>query len=263
MSTSQRRGLPRPFIAVAVLCGLAAVAYTALSFASLAAGRTERTETTTAAVDHLRIDAGSGDVTVIGEPRSDIRIVAKVRRGLWDARQRQRLAGDRLELTTDCSFFAQLGFGGNCDTSYEVRVPLATEASVRVSSGDAMLSGLRGADVSASSGDVRVDDVTGPLRVRVSSGDVRVAGYRGTDAEVRASSGDVEVRAQAAPRRIDVEVSSGDVAIVVPDVAYRVEADTRSGDEDVQVRQDPGAPRVIRATTSSGDLKVARLGDAR
>lgn len=260
-SSPPRRGLPRAFVAFAVAAGLVAAAWAALSLASLASRSTERTTTTYVAAGLLRIDTGSGDVTIVAEDRTDVRVVTEVRHGIWRPHVTQGLRDGRLELTGDCDFWAEIGID-SCRTSFEVRVPLATRIVVDASSGDLAVSGAR-ADVSlhASSGDIHARDVSGLLELDSSSGDVEVDGYRGMRLDAHTSSGDVEVRSLRAPRRLVADTSSGDVRVVVPDGTYRVAASTDSGDEDIQVGNDPYARNVIEATTSSGDVTVAGLGN--
>jgi hypothetical protein len=219
---------------------------------------------TFAAVEELRIDAGSGDVTVIGERRRDMRVEMEIQRGMWRGAWQPHVGtqqgGRRLQLESHCSVWAHIGVG-DCGASYTVHVPRGTRLVVDASSGDVRVAGVeRPVTVDASSGDVHVEDLAAPLRLSASSGDVHVEGYRGADASVEASSGDIHVSALRAPRRLHTVASSGDIDLAVPDKAYRVTVQVDSGDQSVQVRQDPNAPRVIEARASSGDVSIVPLG---
>jgi hypothetical protein len=261
----KRRGLPRSFVALCVALGVLVGAYTVVTLLSLTTASTEHRTRTFAAVEELRVDAGSGDVTIVGERRRDVRVEMEIQRGMWrgawQPHVRTRQGGHRLELQSHCSVWAHIGVG-DCGASYTVHVPRGTRLVVDASSGDVRVARIRRpVTVDASSGDVHVQDVAAQLRVGADSGEVHVDGYRGTDASVQADSGDIHVTALSAPRRLRTIADSGDVHLAVPDERYRVTVQTDSGDQSVQVRQDPDAPRVIEARADSGDVSIVRLGD--
>jgi hypothetical protein len=258
------RGLPRTFIAICVALGVLVGAYTVVTLLSLTTASTEHRVRTFAAVPELRIDAGEGDVTVVGERRRDMRVEMEIQRGMWrgawQPHVRTQHGGRRLELESHCSVWAHIGVG-DCGASYTVHVPRGTRLVVDASSGDVRVAGTaRPVTIDASSGDVHVDGVSARVRVTASSGDVHVADYRGVDASVQASSGDIHVRALRTPRRLRAIANSGDIDLAVPDKRYRVTVQTDSGDQSVQVRQDPDASRVIEARASSGDVSIVPLG---
>jgi hypothetical protein len=263
----KRTGLPRPFVALCVLIGVLVGAYAVLTLLSIATASTEHRTRVFRAVDQLRIDAGPGDVTIVGERRDDVRVELAIQRGMWrGAWQPQvdvRPGGRFLKLESHCSLWAHIGVS-DCGASFTVRVPRGTRVSVAGSSGSVWVARLAGpVAVESRSGDVHADDASGPLTLDASSGDIAVEGYRGTRLSIHAGSGDVEIRALRVPRRLRAEASSGDVDVVVPDVPYRVAVDTGSGDEDVQVRHDPSSPRRIDASTSSGDVSILATGAGR
>ncbi|HEX5146136.1 MAG TPA: DUF4097 family beta strand repeat-containing protein, partial [Conexibacter sp.] len=203
-------------------------------------------------------------VSVVGERRRGVRVDMAIQRGMWRGGWQPRVAverdGRRLELQSHCSVWAHIGVG-DCGASFTVRVPRGTRLAVDAGSGDVRVAGLaRGATVDTSSGDVHAQDVAGPLRVLASAGDVDVEGYRGADVTLQAGSGDVELDARSAPRRVRATTGPGDVALEVPDRAYRVAVRTGTGDRSVHVREDPHAPRSIVATTGAGDVSVAAPG---
>lgn len=264
-TAAKRSGLPRPFVAVCVVLGVLVGAYCVLLLLSIATASTERRTRTFPPVEHLRVDAGSGDVTVVGERRRDVRVDMLIQRGMWRGAWQPdvelRRADRTLQLGSECSLWAHVGVS-ECGANFTIRVPRGTRVAIDASSGDVRVRGLATpVTVDASSGDVHAERLGGPLRVDSSSGDVHVEGFRGPRAAVRASSGDVDVLAARAPRRIVADASSGDISIAVPDVPWRVTVETDSGDQDVQVRQDPDARRVLEARADSGDVRIVRLGD--
>jgi hypothetical protein len=260
-----KRGLPGPFVGLCVLIGVLVGAYAVLTLLSVSTASTEHRTRVFGAVGDLRVDAGSGDVEVVGERRRDIRVDMEIQRGMWRGAWHPHVElqpdGRSLRLRSDCSVWAHIGVS-DCGASFTVRVPRSTRVAVDVSSGDVTVRELDGAVVvDASSGEVRAENLRGPLQVEASSGDVDVAGFRGDRVSAKASSGEVKVSATRPPRLLRAEASSGDVTIVVPDVVYRVTVDTSSGDQNVLVQQDFDARRTIDAKASSGDVTVIRRGD--
>lgn len=262
--TQRRAGLSRPFVVVCVAFGLLVVAWATLWFAALTVHQTRNAVKAYGGVDELRIDGGAGDIDVIAEDRSDVRVVARSEWSLSEPDQIQRFAGGTLQLSGECGFWGSFGPDG-CSTDFEIYVPRAMPVTASVSSGDVQVIGLEGpVTLDVSSGDVKADDLSGTLRIGTSSGDVDVGGYRGRDVSVHGSSGDMEVRTRSVPDSIRAVTSSGDVTVAVPGgVAYDVETGTSSGDQAVDVDQSADAANAIEAVTSSGDVNVVRLGDAR
>jgi DUF4097 and DUF4098 domain-containing protein YvlB len=262
-TTEPRRGLPRPFVGTCVVVAILVAAWAGLSVVSLTTRQTETTSHTYPAGGPLQLTAQSGDVTIVAQDRDDVRVDSRARWSLSEPDVRLRRENGRLVLDGECGFWGQVG-PGSCSTNFEIYVPRGTEVEARTSSGDMRVVDLD-ADVRlrTSSGDVEAEGVGGQLTLDSSSGDVGVVGFRGRDVGAHTSSGDVTVRAETVPDRVDARTSSGDVTVAVPDAVYDVETNTSSGDEDVQVSQDPDARNVIEARTSSGDVAIVRLDDAR
>jgi hypothetical protein len=261
---TSRNGLSKPFIVFGVLLGAFAVAYAALFLAAITVHREDSATRTYQDVQQLRVKGGEGDITVIAEARSDVKVIARREWSLAAPDTEQSFRDGELTLAGTCGFLGTIGPTG-CSTDFELRVPRGTRVDLRGSSGDVTARGLAAdAYLGTSSGDLTAIDVTGPLRIGVSSGDVTVEGYAGDDVTAHASSGDVVVRTRSAPARIEAVASSGDVTVAVPgDVTYDVETDTSSGDQSVDVDQSRDATHRIDARASSGDVRVVRLGDAR
>lgn len=264
MSTDQRKkSLPRPFVGICVAFAVIAAAWSGLSVVALASRHSDTSSRTYPAGESLQLGGASGDVTIIAQERDDIRVDARTSWSLARPDVELRRDGDRLTIDGDCGFWGGVGFS-DCSADFEIYVPLDTRVDARISSGDVRIVGARAeARLKTSSGDVEADDIAAPLELRTSSGDIDVLGFAGTEVFAQTSSGDVTVRAETAPDRVEARTSSGDVTVAVPDDVYDVLPSTSSGDTHVEVRQDPDAARVIEARTSSGDVNVVRLDDAR
>jgi hypothetical protein len=262
--TTSRRGLPKPFVVVCIALGVVVAAWGALFFAAWSVRQSDTATRTYTGVDELRIDGGSGDVDVVAEDRDDVQVVTHMTWGLQKPDTAQGFDGGRLRLSGGCGFWGAFG-PDTCQARFEVRVPRDLPVEVHGASGDVSGRGLAG-DVylSTGSGDVDATDVSGPLRVKASSGDVTVEGYRGRAVDADASSGDVTVRVRTVPDLLTANAASGDVTVVVPGtVAYYVEAGAASGDVNVDVDQSRDSDHVVKAHAASGDVRVARLDDAR
>jgi hypothetical protein len=128
-----------------------------------------------------------------------------------------------------------------------VDVPTGTDVEVKGASVDLSGQGALGTlRVRSASGNVRADDVV-RAEVSVSSGDIRIELVR-DDAAIKATSGDVYLRRVGG--RMAATLSSGDV--VGDDLAGDVEVETASGD--VTIRRCGGSAIGVR--TVSGDIQL-------
>lgn len=234
----------------------------AVAFGWLSSATAEATDQVDG-VSRVRIDNDSGNVSIRA---GDVRTTT-VRRHfdfrLGEPGKSFSVEGGELVLD-DCGWW--------CSVDYELIVPEDMAINGDVKSGDLLLEGVASAEVDASSGDVTVRDVSGPVRLDVSSGDVHLSGVSGP-VDVDASSGDVtgdglrgQVTVDASsgtirlemvvPQNVTADASSGDIELTVPDVPYRVEGETDSGDREIRVDQGGDAARTLRLNTSSGDVTV-------
>jgi len=167
----------------------------------------------------------------------------------------QQRSGDRLTVTPRQE--RQQGwswFGSSyAYVDLRVRVPASLAAEIRGSSGDADVRNVAALSFDASSGDLRVDKIAGPLAIEVSSGDVEGGDVGSVD--VRASSsGDISLRNV----RGDVKVArtgSGDLQFDTVAGSVAVE---RIGSGDVTARH--VARDVTIARIGSGDVGVDDVG---
>ena len=110
-------------------------------------------------------------------------------------------------------------------------------------------------EVSATSGDVIIRDVTGSVAVRTASGDISFRGAGG-DLRVEAASGNLRAVA-ATPIALSIRTISGDVEIDAPQTE-RTNIMTVSGDVEIASAFAPGGDHVIN--TTSGDVELAVQG---
>jgi DUF4097 and DUF4098 domain-containing protein YvlB len=174
--------------------------------------------------------------------------------------------GDTLVLNGDC--------GWNCDADFVVKVPRGTKVTGDIGSGDLVVTGAAGVDTSSRSGEVKVQDVEGRVRVETTSGNVeldRIDG--GLDVEVtsgditgehlsggaervKTSSGDIELDLDEA-NPVSVEGTSGDIEVTVPNSgSYTVTTDAASGEVDNDVPPVQKGTHPIDVRTTSGDITL-------
>ena len=225
-------------------------------------------------IDSLQADVDNGDIVVRAGDVDQVELTRIVRRSFAGPSFDEQVNGTTLQISGDCPWFAI----GRCGVSYELTVPADLIADLSASSGDVVIEGLTGdlvvrsssgdvvlrsivgsIDAEVSSGDVVLEDVTGDVVARASSGDVVARGLSAASIDIQVSSGDIEVELLDSPELIDLESSSGDVTVTVPDdgTAYAVEGETSSGDRRISVATDPASRNQARIQTSSGDSTFA------
>ena len=249
----------RALLVVAALIALAMLAVGTIGLLDLAA---RHTTTERASYDGVRalVIEDANDVRLTGAPAGEpLQVVQRVTTGLREPKRSAEREGDgTLRLSSSCPAF----FGGQCDVSYELRVPSGTLVRAQSDGGDIVAEELvstQPIELSSSAGDVTATDLSAPVvRLSSSAGDVKARGLSSEQVEVESSAGDVLVALRTPADRLLADSSAGDVDVLVPDAIYRVEATSSAGDvEDGEIRTDPAATRVITAHSSAGDVRVA------
>ncbi|GAB3572927.1 DUF4097 family beta strand repeat-containing protein [Amycolatopsis endophytica] len=189
--------------------------------------RAEADESVTQLVSSVRVDNNSGDVRIRIEDTTTTSV-----------HQVFRYDGDRpgRAFTLDGGQLVLDGCGDDCTVDYEVVVPRGTTVNGEVRSGDLTVDGAASVDLRASSGDIEVRDITGPVTTNTKSGDIEIH--------------------LATPQDVRAEAASGNVTIQVPPASYRIAGETNSGDRTIDIAQDPAGRNVLDVTTRSGDVSV-------
>jgi hypothetical protein len=130
-----------------------------------------------------------------------------------------------------------------------VKVPFDAELEVSTASASVAAQGrYRVARVRSASGEISLDEITGPVNIRTATGDIRVASV-GDLVDVQTASGDVRIGVAAAGGKI--ATASGDVDLGRADKPTRVH--TASGD--VRLKE---SLQGVTIKTTSGDLRIDR-----
>lgn len=151
------------------------------------------------------------------------------------------------------------GCGSRCSVRYTVDVPAGLPVSGGTSGGSIRLSRVGKVDVSTSSGAIRLDDVSGPVKAKTSNGKIEGRGLKGGETDVETSNGEITLE-PANPQNIRAKTSNGEITVTVPVGPYRVSARTSNGDRKIGVSDDPSARYRLDLTTSNGDISVKPAG---
>ncbi len=147
---------------------------------------------------------------------------------------------------------------GNCSATLALAVPPAQPLNLSTSSGNLTVSDLSGdLKLNNDSGDIVVTRSSSALVLNDSSGDVSGTQLSGTTARVDNDSGDVDLSFVRAPDDVRVSDSSGDVTVSVPaNVSYAVSAITSSGTPDIGVPTSSSSHHRITIRADSGNIYV-------
>ena len=112
-------------------------------------------------------------------------------------------------------------------------------------------------EVKADSGDVDVRGVTGAVNLASDSGDVSGHALAGARLRATSDSGDVRLGLVSSPLSVEALSDSGDVDVDLPRGEYALDTHTDSGDTSVHdiVRYDR-ADHAVKARSDSGDVTV-------
>jgi Putative adhesin len=252
---------PRPLRrALAVVAGIGAVLLVVLGAVNLLDLASRHTSVERASYSGVRaLEIDGGDVRLTSAPAgSGVEVVARVTEGLEaPERKVERGPSGTLRLSSSCSGL----FAGQCNVRYDIRVPEGTDVRAETGAGDIRAGNLRSrvpVILKTGAGDITVIGAAAPfVDLSTSAGDVDAEGVRAQRVRVRSDAGDVSVGMVEAADELDAGTAAGDVELSVPDATYRVDADTTAGDVDSSgLRTDPASPRLIRAQTSAGDVRI-------
>lgn len=265
--------------AVTVLAILAVVMIAPVATFAAVRGSFQRTLQVNGTVD-LQVLTHSGDVTVQAGPAGTVSISAKIHSGnsglmevfgagvsdkaIRDIEQNPpvRQTGNMIKID-----YPQYK---NVSIDYDITVPADTRLKIETGSGNQTVRGLKGGStLHAGSGDLRLDDLNGPVHVDTGSGNITGSGVNGAF-EARAGSGDIKldlggsgtIRAHTGSGNVQfhgvdgglfAETGSGDV-IAEGKIAGDWTIQTGSGN--ATVRLPANSSYEVELSTSSGTLTV-------
>jgi hypothetical protein len=211
------------------------------------------TKTLDQAVTSIKLDGRSGGVTVHGQAGLTKATVQRTIK-YHDSPPSQdtyRVDGGVLVLSGGC--------GTNCDVDYDVTVPAGLPVSGQTSTGHIELSNVGAVDVHASTGDVRLTDVTGPVKAETSNGDIGGTKLHGGKVQATTSNGAIDLTLLE-PSDVTARTDNGDVKLAVPTGGYRVVTNTHNGHRKIGIAEDPNGRYVLDLGTDNGEIDVVNAG---
>jgi hypothetical protein len=203
-------------------------------------------------VDILVVTAHVGDVRVTGGTTATVSVTQHV---VFQGRAptiMHRLAAGTLSLTSHCAA------GEFCSVSYDIAVPRATAVRITDGVGAVRLSSLIGqVGATVDAGQIDLDSLSGPVEAVTQAGSI-VGQHMSTQrADLRVSTGEIDVSFAAPPAAISATTDLGAVIVRVPNtVAYDVATSAGVGHIGVSVTQNTAAPRTITARTDIGAITI-------
>jgi hypothetical protein len=252
------RVLPAAVLGAALVATLAAcgeVAYTRLEF----------NDTENVAITEIRVEPGSGDLTVKTGDTKQVEIRRMVRYRSNEPDTLYKIEGTTLVLATDC--------GNWCSVTFEVTAPKGVAVRGGGDSGNVNLSGVSTVDMTIDSGNITVTDATGKVTAQTDSGNVIVRGATGgvdlktgsgnIDADrlggpqntARADSGNIGLEL-ITPGAVTAQADSGNIRVRVPSDSYQVDARTDSGRTNIEVPDLADGKHLLDLSTDSGNITV-------
>jgi hypothetical protein len=225
--------------ALVAACALALVVAGATLAVWWAATRETRVTTYHVVGDlsNLALDVGTANVEIDGGASGSVEVRRTDRLAFGrPVSERRTVAGGALTIAERCP--DQLL--GACQSDYRVSVPDNVGVTVRTTSGDVLVAGLRAS-----------------ARIATGSGAVSATGFCGFSLRATSESGLVRASAECSPDRLELRSGSGDVHAALPAGSYQVDASSDSGHarvSGISVAED--APFAIQALSGSGDVTV-------
>lgn len=201
------------------------------------------TKVTTSTVDlgdaaQVVIDAGSSDLRIVQGDPDVVKITARITSGLRKTAFQMGRRGNEIKIVSGCQTWLSPG----CGVQTTIALPEGLPVVVRTTTGD-----------------VRADSVTeGVLTVTSTSGDIRGFGLELDEFSAESVSGDVSAVFAKQPFAFKAATGSGDIAATVPSGkrTYAVTATSASGDVSSSITSDDDGQGFIRATSTSGDIRL-------
>ncbi|MEU6743508.1 DUF4097 family beta strand repeat-containing protein [Streptosporangium sandarakinum] len=188
-------------------------------------------------VTALRVGTDGGAIEVVESDRKGVHVTEDLTWRRDKPVTSHTTEGGTLTLKFSCPVHVAVGAG--CDVSYRVEVP-------------------RGLPVRAESdsGRVTLKDLSGDVEARSDSGAIDATGLTGKNAVARTDSGAITFAFAGPPETVKTTTDSGRTEVRLPKGAYDIDTSTDSGRKEISAPNDPSAPRSVRLSSDSGDLKV-------
>jgi hypothetical protein len=207
------------------------------------------TKTLEQSVTSVKLDGRSGDVTVRGQAgltKVTVQRTIKYHDGP-PKQDTYRVDGGVLVLSGDC--------GSDCDVDYDITAPAGLPVSGATSSGDVQLRNVGAVNVTTSSGEVDLVDVTGTVKAETSNGEITGRGLRGGTVQAKTSNGGIALTLLE-PADVTARTDNGDIKLAVPTGGYRVTTQNHDGHRKIGIADDPNGKNILDLGTDNGEIEV-------
>lgn len=200
----------------------------------------------------LVVTAHLGDVRVTGSTTDTVSVTQHLVFQDRAPTVRHRLAAGTLSLTSHCPA------GEFCSVSYDITVPRATALRITDEFGAVRLSSLVGqVTVTVDAGQIDLSSLSGSVEALTRAGSIIGQQMSSSRADLRVSTGEIDVSFSAPPTAISATTDLGAVILHVPNtVAYDVTTSAGVGHIGVSVTQNTAAPRTITTRTDIGSITI-------
>lgn len=207
-----------------------------------------------AAVQHLDVQVGSGDITVTTAHVDTVTVTADISTSIGRTTHDETLIDGTLELRGGCPWYSAW-----CSVDYTVAVPPSVKLDLHTGNGAVLVRGIDApVTVHSGNGHIELIDLAGPIRASAGNGWLEGRSLRATDVEASTGNGHLDLGFAVPVHRVRARTGNGSLEVHVPDRpgAYRVDATTRNGSRTVAVRTDPTGTDTIDVATGNGHLRV-------
>jgi hypothetical protein len=200
----------------------------------------------------LVVTAHLGDVRITGSTTDAVSVTQHVVFEDHAPTIRHRLAAGTLDLTSHCPP------GEFCSVGYDITVPRATAVQITDEVGTIRLGSLVGqVTVTVDAGQIDLSSLSGLVDAFTRAGSIVGQQMSSPRADLRVSTGEIDVSFSAPPTLISATTDIGAVILHVPNtVAYDVVTNAGVGHVGVSVTQDTAAPRMITTRTDIGSITI-------
>jgi hypothetical protein len=218
-------------------------------------GSFERTLTVSGPV-RLDLTTGSGDVRVRAGNSNQVQIRGRIRASEWfggnvEARIRRLEDNPPIQQSGNDIRIGHIDdpeLRHNISISYEVTVPVETEARVETGSGNQTVEGVRGPlEVNAGSGGLKISEIGDRVHAETGSGDIEIDRVKGN---VHAKTGSGSIRAEEVAGGFEADSGSGHITLHQT-APGSVRVDTGSGGMDLR-----GVRGSLDAKAGSGTIEA-------
>jgi hypothetical protein len=213
----------------------------------------------THSIDAVQVNVDSADVTV--QPAARGGVASLHQKLTWSLKKPQvteSWQGATLVITEHCDS-RTLFEGDSCGATLDLAVAATVPVHVTADSGSVIVQQMTGSlRVEAISGDVELDSVTGSVWARAESGSINGDQLRSLHVDAQTESGDLTLRFAASPGTVSASALSGSVNVTVPPgTTYRVTGRTLSGGRQIaDGLVNDNSPRSMALDSESGDTTL-------